>query len=733
MLLVAAPIIIHLIHRMRYRKVRFAAMEFLFASQKQNRSRVLIEQLLLLLLRILIVLLVVALIARLIIDPNQLSLFQGAKSHHVVILDDTVSMQDRTADGTLFDDAKDVVRRIVAEGAKTPGSQIFTLSLMSAPEKTLSGLSETDINDELLIELTERMEVLSATFQAADPAKALEVAQERLAEDRSAVRHVHVISDFRTSNWLDNKAATSLLQSLNKSGIKLNLVKCASEEHENLGVTKLGGQVEVAAAGVPVTLEATIQNWGVRDADDIRADLFIDGNRLPRTIDFQSIPSGEEMTRSFDVIFPTAEAHQVRIKIRDDAFEADNQRFLAIDVPESNPVLIVDGSPATEQAFYIADALAADQSITGFSTTVVTPEELRRTPLENFDLVYLINVPDLAPDAVAAVEDYVSDGGGLVWYLGDAVSPAFYNEKLFKADEGLFPVRLAVAPKQTERVLSESTAQPDLVPQQHPLFKLFMNSEVPILDLVFVNLTYPLAEVTESQPNISRDVNTIATLQGQQPLILEHQLGKGKILTCLTSAGPLLNSEGSVWTNWANGPASFSFAVFQLELAKHLVRSDRTLPQFESGQEIELVLNQAFYEPEIEVVSPDDQVNRVQATPATDVEGEADSSPSLEVRYQETDQPGIYEFILSTTQAEKERRLYASNVPAEEGALSLVEDQKLLNQLGPDVEIEIQQAGSFDWIRNDSPGSEIRWFLLIALAIICIGEQFLASKLSYVS
>lgn len=733
MLLVAAPIIIHLIHRMRYRRVRFAAMEFLLASQKQNRSRILIEQLLLLLLRIIIVLLVVALIARLIIDPNQLSLFQGAKSHHVVILDDTVSMQDRTTDGTLFENAKNVVRRLVAEGAKTPGSQIFTLSLMSAPDKTLSGLSEVDINDELLIELTERLEVLSPTYQAADPAVALEAARERLAEDRSAVRQIHVVSDFRASDWLDNKAATSVLQGLHKSEIKLNLVKCASEEHENLGVSMLGGKLEVAAAGVPVTLEASIKNWGAREVEDVRADLFVDGNRLPRTIDFQNIPAGEEMSRSFDVVFQTAEPHQVQLKIRDDAFEPDNQRFLAVDVPESNPVLIVDGSPGTEQAFYIADALAADQSVTGFSTTVVTPEELRRTPLENFDLVYMINIADLAPDAVAGVEEYVSNGGGLVWYLGDAVRPAFYNEKLFKENEGLFPVRLAVAPAATDRSLSDSSIQPDLVPQPHPLFKLFLNSEVPILDLVFVNLVYPLAAATESQPNIADDVQELATLRGRQPLILEHQLGQGKVLTFLTSAGPLLSPEGAVWTNWANGPASFSFAVFQLELAKHLVRSDRNLPQFEAGEEIRLSLNQAFYQPEIEVVAPDEQVDRIQAVPATTAESDSPSTPAYEVRYRENNQPGIYEFVLSTTQTEKERRLYATNVPVPEGDLRLIEDQKLLNQLGPDVEIEIQQAGSYEWIRNESPGSEVRWFLLIALAVTCICEQILASKLSYVT
>ena len=62
LLLISSPIIIHLLNRMRFRRVPFAAMEFLLQSQKRNRRRVLIEQLLLLLMRVAIVMLIMLLI-----------------------------------------------------------------------------------------------------------------------------------------------------------------------------------------------------------------------------------------------------------------------------------------------------------------------------------------------------------------------------------------------------------------------------------------------------------------------------------------------------------------------------------------------------------------------------------------------------------------------------------------------------------------------------------------------
>src|SRR5207249_12189294 len=62
--LISSPIIIHLINRMRFQRVRWAAMEFLLKSQKRNRRRLIIKQLILLALRILLVHLAGLLLAR---------------------------------------------------------------------------------------------------------------------------------------------------------------------------------------------------------------------------------------------------------------------------------------------------------------------------------------------------------------------------------------------------------------------------------------------------------------------------------------------------------------------------------------------------------------------------------------------------------------------------------------------------------------------------------------------
>src|SRR5437667_9018402 len=89
-LLISSPIIIHLINRMRFKRLRWAAMEFLLKSQKRNRRRLIIEQLILLALRCFLVLLGVLLVSRYL-----LAFFQPQNTLHVVLLDDTLSMTDQ--------------------------------------------------------------------------------------------------------------------------------------------------------------------------------------------------------------------------------------------------------------------------------------------------------------------------------------------------------------------------------------------------------------------------------------------------------------------------------------------------------------------------------------------------------------------------------------------------------------------------------------------------------------
>lgn len=78
-----------------------------------------------------------------------------------------------------------------------------------------------------------------------------------------------------------------------------------------------------------------------------------------------------------------------------------------------------------------------------------------------------------------------------------------------------------------------------------------------------------------------------------------------------------------------------------------------------------------------------------------------------------------------------EERLIAYNVPVEESRLGVATDETIRRQIGENVSVTIQEPGTFDWIRTESAGNEIRWWLLAALVLLAVCEQLLACRLSY--
>ena len=95
LLLLGVPVLIHLINMLRHRRVEWAAMEFLLASQKRNRTRVFLKQLLLLLLRMAAIAGVVLVLAQPLLNNRLGNLLGSSRMHHLVLLDDSFSMSDR--------------------------------------------------------------------------------------------------------------------------------------------------------------------------------------------------------------------------------------------------------------------------------------------------------------------------------------------------------------------------------------------------------------------------------------------------------------------------------------------------------------------------------------------------------------------------------------------------------------------------------------------------------------
>jgi hypothetical protein len=727
--LIASPIIIHLINRVRYQRVKFAAMEFLLQSQQRNQRRLFLEQWLLLLLRILIVIGLVLLISRLILDPAQMSIFRGAQSHHVVLLDDSLSMRDRWTETNGFAQAVKVVNQLVAGGAQQPNTQKLTLIRLSQPEHPF--FVERSVNEDFVTELSSKLDPQSfkCTHQSLDLTTGLQAARKLLSEEKGAVQHLHVISDFRDRDWQDQKAIASAVEALTEDGVSVNLVRAVPQSHVNLGVTDLTGDTQVAAVDVPLRMRVAVKNFGSQIATDVRLSVFDNEEKLPLSVLFEKIDPQTEVTHDFEVRLSTPTTHKLRVSLDADALPEDNTRTIAIDVSRSVPVLIIDGDPAGEDASYIADAIAADPRATGYAATVENVEFIRRRPLDSFSCIYLLNVPELPADSIDALERYVAAGGGLAWFLGDAIRPVHYNDALYHEGNGLFPLPLATAP--ADLAIDPASPGADLVPTKHPLFRIFAGEDNALIKLVRIFRFFPAAKDWVRDDQLRKNgVKTIATLRSKDPLFLEHQFGKGRVITCLTTAQP-------DWNNWATDN---SYVVVQLELVKYLARTDRNPERRLVGEPIVLSLDPAEYSESVEVLTPGsegDRTTRLLASPEKPAEAvtngqDASGRPlRLTALFRDTDEPGVYTIRLLKQSQVIEDRLIAYNSAPGEGDLTLASTADLRKRLGNATGVSIQEFGQLDWVEGREAGSEIRQWLIWILFALLIVEQGLAWRLSY--
>ncbi len=132
----AAPILIHLWSRRKYREMSWAAMEYLLAAAKRQSRRLRVEQWLLLAIRTLLVVLIVLAVAEPYVERTGFASSSTGHTHRVLVLDGSYSMAYQPTDKTRFDRAKQMARQMVEE---SPQGDAFTLVLMSSPPRVVVG------------------------------------------------------------------------------------------------------------------------------------------------------------------------------------------------------------------------------------------------------------------------------------------------------------------------------------------------------------------------------------------------------------------------------------------------------------------------------------------------------------------------------------------------------------------------------------------------------------------
>ena len=744
-LLVLVPVLIHLINLVRQQRVKWAAMEFLLESHKKHRRWIWLKQLILLLIRMLAVAAVVAMLAGL-VTQDQWSILGGQATHHFIVVDDSMSMSDRSNEGRALDAAGQALRRIAEQLAQQPTPQMVTLLRYSQASRQgqAADLNAALVDADFVEVMEEQRRQLDVTELAIEAAPALEIVERLLREVPERRRVVYVLSDFRTTEWDQSSELRESLRDLRRQDAEIHFIRCAAGQHQNVALTELAPEPGTLAAGVPFLVNVKVKNFGPTAAQQVPIRIgarsfpegvFVaSGDQTPEeqvtTLLIDEVPAGEVASRQAQLKFVRAGQHVVEASLTADAVAADNRRLCLIDLPPAIPVLLIDGSGQEEEAFFLKAVFSPGRVVTGIQAVSRSASYLRDVAdaeIDKYAAIYLLNVDQLEPRAISALDRYLRKGGGVAVFPGPLSDPRFLNE-LYDDGSGWFPLRVG-AVKETFRTGAD---QPDLQVNDHPIFRALVDEggkNRPLTRQIRIDryLTTDPQWTSAEHPG----TEVLAAVRGEDPLVISRRIGAGQVVAFLTTASP-------TWNNWARGP---TYPVVLLQLHAFLSAPRHAVSTNVTGQPIQLQLDVARFRPEIAFHLPGLAAGSGGAPALIKKEPDTapDDSPLLtfslgmgagSTRTGETDRSGVYVAQAETLEGQPEQRRLVVNVPVDEGDLAMLESQELTEQL-EDIKVVVHDAQEMDYEAAGQDGFAWSQLLAMMLVVLFVGEQLFAYSASY--
>jgi len=641
---IAAPIIIFLLSRFRYRTVDWAALVFLQRALKRQQRRLRLENLLLLLIRCLLLILFALALARprsvgeVVTDPKD------ARRNVLVAVDTSYSTayqvgsdEDETVFRRALRAAKDVVAGL-SDGdlinvvAFDEGARVLYAKPRQLNDRVRAEVLQ-DLEDAPELQRSERTTDLAALLHALPAALRafdFDAAGNPLpAGAAPGEKVVLLLTDAQRAGFLDadgrayDRTLAGVAEDLRALAASVVLLDCGAEEPKNVAVVRLATRQAVVGRGLPCHVEATVRNGSSSEAKDLVLEYFVDGAERPQKSVSISLGPGEEVTAEpLRYVFRDAGAHDVAVTLRSDALTLDNERHLVVDVREEVRVLLVDGEPSRErwesETDFLREVLRLSEHVTESGQGLVRPEvvdegQLASVRLGDYDAVFVCNVGTPSEEAAAALERYVRDGGAVVFTVGAQVDAGAYNDALWRDGLGPLPCKLGAARGGTREEAAIDEDAPAWVMglgdhEGHPV-ELFASEEMLgwlRSPSVFGFVEAEVAAGGEDAPAAAVPLRVVprpaddapdASVEGVgYPLLVERPFGRGRVAVWLST----------VDYRWNSCVLFDGFYVpFWRELVLDLAQRRRAASNLPIGGRYEQILPASGYSARVEVETPD--------------------------------------------------------------------------------------------------------------------------------
>lgn len=509
---VAIPIIIHLFHFRRYKKIVFSDLRFLKQVQEQNKSKQKLKDLLVLLSRVLaLIFLVLAFAQPFIPNPNA-SLLKGRKAVSLFI-DNSFSMNNEGPEGNLLEAAKTKARAIVNAYGDADQFQIITQNFEGKHQRLVSKSDALAWIDEITI-----------SSSSASLSSIIKRQKQTLQKAGTDAMIQYVISDFQQYMCTAEPIEAD-------STLLLYLIPMKTNEQRNISVDSVWLSSPVIQLNQPITIHTRIHNYGETEAENIPIALRINGQQ--KGLQNINCPANQFSNVQFTYT-PTETLIQGEISLTDHPIVFDDKMFFSFQPISTYNVLSINGGEPNK---YIT-ALFQDDATYLFTQAFET--QLNYTAFSKQQLIILNEPKNLSSGLIQELLKYTSEGGQL------CIIPPADNKDLSGLNNLLTALQLPLygsLQKQEVKVASLNL--------QDALFKNVFAQLPRNMDLPWAKTYYSL------QRNNASKGKSLLTLNTGDPFVWQASTRNGNVIlftTCLQ-------------TEWSNLPQHALYVPLMLKMA----------------------------------------------------------------------------------------------------------------------------------------------------------------------
>lgn len=467
LLLLIIPIIVHLFQLRRFQKVEFTNVKFLKELTLQTRKSSQLKKWLTLLLRLLLLSCIIIAFAQPFISNSETF---NSKSETVIYLDNSFSLQAKSNNGTLLNQA---IQDLIEHVDENETISFFTNN-QSFKNTTLKAIK----NDIIKLSFSPNQLAYDAVVLKG---KGL------FSKDLNAVKNLVLISDFQQKS---TPLTITNDSTFNTKLVQLKPISTQNTSIDSVYFSKINTET--------IELTVLLKNQG-EAIETLPVSLYNKENLIAKS----SVAIKNSALTTFNL--PINEFFDGEISIEDQNLQYDNSLFFNLDIPNKIKVLSIN-----EAKDLFLKKMYTDDEFLYSSTPINT---LNYNTIADQNLIILNELNDIPNSLITALKSFTNDGGSLLIIPSNEITLNTYNQLFTNYSISPFKTKIG----KEKRVTS--------IHFSHPLLANVFDKKVTNFQYPKVNTSYLFNSIATT-PILSYEDNMPFLIQSNQTFVFSSALNE---------------------------------------------------------------------------------------------------------------------------------------------------------------------------------------------------------------